>query len=99
MVFFIVLGLDYGIFKSVFFLDDGFFDLMLLLGYYNNLAYIGCVLYNAYGYMVVLAGLVLLVAMIGTIVLTVDFSRRKDSLSLIYDTNLVKSSSVAFFRF
>lgn len=99
VVFFMVFGLDYGIFKSIFFLDDNFFDVLLMLGYSNNLAYLGCILYNVYGHLVIFAGLVLLVAMIGSIVLTVDFSYREASVEPLYNEILADSISVSFFKF
>lgn len=51
-----------------------------------NINYIGHALYNyCYKYIAV-AGLILLVAMIGSIVLTVDFSYHEDNSIIIYNT-------------
>lgn len=99
LVFFMVFGLDYSIFKSVFFLDDNYFEILKLLGYSNNLAHLGSILYNIYGHLVVLAGLVLLVAMLGSIILTVDFSYRESMTAPYYENVSVDSYSVFFFRF
>lgn len=99
VVFFMVFGLDYGIFKSLFFLDDNFFDLLLVLGYSNNVIYMGNLLYNVYGHFVILAGLVLLLAMIASIVLTVDFSYRENSNISYYKNSSMEDNSVLFFNF
>lgn len=99
IVFFIVFGVDYSLLKSVFFMDDNFFQVNNLLSYTNNLLYLGCILYNVYGHLVLLAGLVLLLAMIGSIVLTVDFSYREKFIAPYYGGVVIDSTSVFFFKF
>jgi NADH-quinone oxidoreductase subunit J len=99
LVFFIILGYDYSVFKSVFFLDDNYFNLAEAVGYTYNLAYLGSVLYNGYGHLVVLASLILLIAMIGSIVLTVDYLQRTSLKDVYLHEVLVENNSVSFFKF
>lgn len=77
-----------GFFKvDEFFIDNLFGTWIDSVFYKGNASYIGWVLYNFFGYFVLLAGLILLVSMIGVIVLTVDFQyravKRKDVYVLI----------------
>ena len=55
------------------------YDWVSQLYYQSNVSYIGYVLYNYYGHLVVLAALSLLISMIGSIVLTVNFEYRDSS--------------------
>lgn len=99
VVFFMILGLDYGLFKSVFFLEDNFFDSLLVGAARYNITYLGNVLYNVYGHLVLIAGLVLLLAMMASIVLTVDFSYREKMVLPAYHKPWVASHSVFYFKF
>lgn len=99
LVFFLIFALDYGFFKSLFFLDDDFFDQILLLGYSYNISYLGNVLYNYYGHFVILAALVLLLAMLASIVLTVDFSYREENKLAFYNKLNTGELSISFLKF
>ena len=59
------------------------YDWVSQLYYKSNVGYIGYVLYNYYGHLVVLAALSLLISMIGSIVLTVNFEYRTDDVSIV----------------
>lgn len=84
VVFFMTFAWDYGLWKSRFFMDDSYFDLIGGLAYRHNVLTLGHLLYNVYGHLVLGAALVLLLAMMASIVLTVDFSVRSPRLSRIY---------------
>jgi len=60
---------------SFFTLED-YFALPNYLNYVSNTAYIGYVLYNFYSFFVLISALILLIAMVGAIILTVDFEYR-----------------------
>lgn len=55
---------------------EDFFTINEILFYESNVSIIGSVLYMYFSFYVVMAALILLVAMIGAIVLTVDFEYR-----------------------
>jgi hypothetical protein len=93
------LSCDYSVFKSIFFLDDNYFQIIETVGYTYNLAYLGSILYNVYGHLVVLASLILLIAMIGSIVLTVDFSHRASLKHIYLNEVIVENNTVSFFKF
>jgi len=59
-----------------YFSSEDYFVLPTYMTYISNISYIGYVLYNFYSFFVVIAALILLVAMLGSIILTVDFEYR-----------------------
>lgn len=76
-VFFFILKKDFSFF-SVNYIDNNLLELGLLSNHLiyssSNLHLLGDLLYNSYSYFLIFAGLILLLAMIGSMVLTVDFN-------------------------
>jgi len=63
------------------------------INFISNIKLISEVLYNDYAYLLVVAGLILLLAMLGAIVLTVDFNYRVNArkIQLYGNTRILKS--------
>ncbi len=58
-----------------------------MLTTYNNLSQIGAILYEDYSYIFLLSGIVLLVAMLGSIVLTLNEDPKSKRQDYYYQTN------------
>lgn len=97
LIFSVVYSLNLNILKveNIFFDNESNFWLSNIF-YQTNLFHFGSILYNYfYGY-VIIVSLILLIAMFGSIILTVDFEYRK--LSLSHGFNLRLFSKVLIFN-
>jgi len=81
------VSLDFNFFKVNSYINQPFFEIVSIVYYNGNAAYLGWVLYNFYNHLVLIASFILLISMIGSIVLTVDFeyraSRKKEFYVLV----------------
>jgi len=75
-VFLFMILSTFGSAQFNYFSSEDYFVLPTYMTYISNISYIGYVLYNFYSFFVVIAALILLVAMLGSIILTVDFEYR-----------------------
>lgn len=95
--FIYAINTDFGFFKSNDFLNENFFNIWSQSIYYKgNASYIGWVLYSFFNHFVLIASLILLVSMIGSIVLTVDFEYRASRRKEFY-TNVKRDVSTVSF--
>jgi NADH:ubiquinone oxidoreductase subunit 6 (chain J) len=94
-----IIYMIFGFFKLNGFFVDNLFDMWVSVVFYKgNASYVGWVLYNFFSHFVLLAGIVLLVSMIGVIVLTVDFQYRPVKKKEAYILVRRDISAVSFWR-
>jgi len=85
---------NFGAMQFNYFSEENYFVLPQHLNYNSNISYIGYVLYNFYSFFVLISALILLVAMLGSIILTVGFEyrpvKKTDLFSQILDRSAIK---------
>lgn len=91
MVFAFLIFNNFGALQFNYFSSEDYFVLPQYLTYSSNISYIGYVLYNFYSFYVIIASLILLVAMLGAIILTVDFEYRSISKNSVFKRTLPRT--------
>lgn len=97
-VFIYVIYLDLGFFNSNPFLNDNFTTFHSLIYYRGNVSYLGWILYTYCNHFVLISSLILLVSMIGSIILTVDFEYRAKKNNKVYDNVRRDITTVSFWN-
>jgi len=96
LLFFLVLGSDFGVLTFSSPANDEFFRLSKYIFFIGNMSYIGYVVYNFFSYFVIIASFILLIAMIGTIVLTVDHSHKITNEKQNYENVVIPAKRVKY---
>lgn len=96
--FIYAINIDFNFFKASFYNEKLFYFWLNAVFYKGNTSYLGWVLYNYFNHFLLISSLILLISMIGSIILTVDFEYRAKKKDKFYIYVKRDVSTVSFWN-